>query len=209
MFDRLICLDAAYVVVIIIGIICLAVYQYKRMTDESRRLISQIQKSRKSGGCPPCVDKECPVSTCPTPVCPTCPEQKCPDVVCPAYPVQQPTVIQHTVPIVPNVPIFNIPSEFRQVGYMYRVHEQNSSETVLEPKYKVLPLYAKPYRGDFFFYFVEYKSDGQMFRKTVTRESGRHSSDDKSREIYDGDTIDIGIPINGKYIFREEQFNRY
>ena len=105
-----------------------------------------------------------------------------------------------------EVPPISIPpviptSEYIFLGYMYKRGNYPSGDD-----YKVLPLYGKPYRGDFYKYFVEYKSGGQKFRKQVFKGL---KTRDYSREIYDGDIIIIDDPINGEYIYKEDNLDIY
>lgn len=134
--------------------------------------------------------------------------QKCPE--CPVCPNNNPVVItQPTVspvsmpPIIPTVDPLVIGSEYRITGYLYR---KNSKA---DDKYKVLPVFGKPYRnGDFFKYYTEYKSDGQIFRLLINK-NGKRSNRDYSRELYDKDEIYVGFPIDGQYEFHEHKIDLY
>lgn len=88
----------------------------------------------------------------------------------------------------------NVKQNYRLRGYLYR--ESNNKH------YKILPLYGTEYRGGFFLYNTQIVNDGQLFSITVTNRI-RNSPDYISREIYDGDTVYVGAPVDGKYVFRE------
>lgn len=103
--------------------------------------------------------------------------------------------IQTIPPRMPLIPVGS--SEYYIVGSLLR---QGSDKDTA--KYKVLPVFGKPYRGGFFKYYIEYKENGQIFRMLISK---NNSSTDMSRELYDGDIINVGYPITGSYKFSEQR----
>jgi hypothetical protein len=85
-------------------------------------------------------------------------------------------------------------SEYLLQGYLYK------TDQIANSKYQIIPLYGKPYRGGFFKYYIQLTVDHQLMRFTVSKNK---LNKDFSREIYDGDIIELDHPVKGKYEFRE------
>lgn len=112
-------------------------------------------------------------------------------------PVIQPPMIQPYPSVLPNYLPSYYDTEYILQGYLYHTNPQPHS------KYQIIPLYGKPYRGGFFKYYIQVTIDHQLMRFTVSKNK---LNKDYSREIYDGDIIELDQPVQGKYQFREREF---
>ncbi len=194
-FHTPVCIDTVYSLLILAIIIIIVIYHYyqmKQSTAELQKKLAGAMENKLS-----CPKQECPVLQCPT--MPTIapimqPEPIIRQILPQIQPIQS---IQQIQPMIEPI------SEYRIVGYLHK-----EGTNVPDSKYKILPVFGKPYRGDFFKYYIEYKSDGQIFRKLISKDH-RHFNHDKSRELYDGDNVHVGFPIDFNYKFKEEKIDLY
>lgn len=148
---------------------------------------------------------------------PECMCPKCPDCICPKCPSEQEilrkygidsqvqinhlpqTIVRHN-PIDIRRSMNHRSSHYELVGYLHKTTIADERD-----KYKILPLYGKEYRGGFFKYYTQFISGDQPFRKMIFKPP--NSNRDYSREIYEGDQIEIDSPLNAIYIFKEEKLS--
>lgn len=97
----------------------------------------------------------------------------------------------------PIQPILVNYNDYQIVGSLSRIGKDKDTA-----KYKILPVYGKPYKGGFYKYYIEYKTNSQIFRMLISK---NFSSTDMSRELYDGDIINVAYPISGSYKFNEQR----
>lgn len=133
---------------------------------------------------------DCKCPKCPEAVCPTCPSEV--DILR-KYGCIEPIRYEHKAPIVYR------DTHYQLVGYLHKIDEFSSDD-----RYKILPLYGKEHRGGFFKYYTQFVSGDQVFRKLVFKPLVM-SNRDYSREIYEGDELDLDTPLNAKYRFKEER----
>jgi hypothetical protein len=113
------------------------------------------------------------------------------------------------MPPIPPIPPMTYPSPIpfgyidndnehdrRMVG---QLHKQGT--IAQDDPYKVLPLYRTRHRGDFFRYYTEYKSGGQMFKMNILK-----NNRDTMRELYDDDIIKLKFPLDGEYKVKDHIF---
>lgn len=87
---------------------------------------------------------------------------------------------------------------FHNVGFLYK---KDSNEKKNNDPFYMLPLYAKEYKGGIFEYMTRVNIGGNKFEIPIYKNKKINSL--KSREIYDGDEIEIGNPINNIYIYSQ------
>lgn len=87
---------------------------------------------------------------------------------------------------------------FHNVGFLYKKDVTDRKNN--DPFY-MLPLYAKEYKGGLFEYMTRVNMGGNKFEIPIYKNKKINSL--KSREIYDGDEIEIGNPINNTYIYNQ------
>jgi hypothetical protein len=158
---------------------------------------------------------------CVCPKCPDCVCPKCPDFgTCPSdesilrkYGFIGPNIHgnQYVVPplvsprTIMSRPIgynghLNSASQYQLVGYLHKLGSVSDRDN-----YKILPVYGKEYRGNFFKYYTQYISGDQPFRKMIFKPPANDR--DYSRELYDGDKVTIGAPLNAVFEYKEEKLD--
>lgn len=135
-----------------------------------------------TNNCPPCVCQQCPPCVCPKDI----------DVVNKYLGNNIKRLDVNT-----TFDYSNANSDYKMVGYL------NKNGANVNDKYGMLPVYGKEYRGGFFKYYVQFVLDNQIFKKSIFK-SPSDKSRTYTRELYDGDVIDVDSPINSKYTFKEE-----
>ena len=84
---------------------------------------------------------------------------------------------------------------YSNIGFLHK--KGVSSENKNNDPFYMLPLYAKEYKGGLFEYMTRVHVSGNNFQIPIYK--NKRLSTLKSREIYDGDEIHIGSPINGTF----------
>ena len=87
---------------------------------------------------------------------------------------------------------------FHSVGFLYK---KDATDRKNNDPFYMLPLYAKEYKGGLFEYMTRVNMGGNKFEIPIYKNKKINSL--KSREIYDGDEIEIGNPINNIYIYNQ------
>ena len=139
---------------------------------------------------------ECMCPKCSECVCPSCPSEK--DILR-KYGYLGPIRYENKFPILSSR-ISQQASHYQLVGYLHKLGVADDRD-----KYKILPVFGKEYRGGFFKYYTQFISGDQPFRKMIFKPPS--SNRDYSREIYEGDIINIDSPINARFEFKEEKLD--